>query len=69
MGARADQMDSLKAESMALQQEVELRKEEVQGVNMDEELANMMIYQQAYNASARMMTTARELYDALLSIV
>lgn len=38
------------------------------GVNLDEELSNMIIYQRAYSASARLMTTVGELYDTLLSI-
>ncbi len=39
----------------------------VEGVNLDEELANMVVYQQAYNASARLVTTLTDLYDTLLS--
>lgn len=38
------------------------------GVNLDEELSNMVIYQRAYSASARLLTTVGELYDTLLSI-
>jgi flagellar hook-associated protein 1 FlgK len=36
---------------------------------MDEELSNMMIYQQAYNAAARLMTTVQQMYDTLLNVV
>ncbi len=39
------------------------------GVNMDEELANMMLFQNAFQASARVITTIDELYDTLLQIV
>lgn len=45
------------------------RRTTVEGVNLDEELANMMIYQQAYNASARLLTTVQEMYDTLLRVV
>jgi len=38
------------------------------GVNLDEELSNMIIYQRSYSASARLLTTVGELYDTLLSI-
>jgi flagellar hook-associated protein 1 len=38
------------------------------GVNLDEELSNMVIYQQAYSAGARMLTVAQQLYDTLLQI-
>lgn len=68
MGTQAAQIDALNIDSRALSDEVELRKQEVQGVSMDEELANMMVFQQSYNAAARMITAARELYDTLLSM-
>jgi flagellar hook-associated protein FlgK len=35
------------------------------GVNMDEELANMVILQNAYSASARVITTASEMFEVL----
>jgi flagellar hook-associated protein 1 FlgK len=38
------------------------------GVNLDEELSNMMTYQQAYSASARMLSTVDQLYDTLMQI-
>lgn len=38
-----------------------------EGVNLDEELANMVIYQQAYNASAKLLTTYSDLFDTLLN--
>ena len=39
---------------------------ELSGVNMDEEAAQLIEYQQAYQASARVLQTARELFDALI---
>ena len=38
------------------------------GVNLDEEAANLLSYQQAYQASAKMLQVASELFDTLLSI-
>lgn len=37
------------------------------GVNIDEEAANLLRFQQAYQASARIMTTASEIFDTLFS--
>jgi flagellar hook-associated protein 1 FlgK len=37
------------------------------GVNVDEELANTVIYQHAYTASARVITVANAMFDALFS--
>lgn len=44
------------------------RLDSVTGVNLDEELANTIIYQNAYAASAKMIKVADELYDDLLNI-
>lgn len=38
------------------------------GVNLDEEAANLMRYQQAYQAAAKVMKTASDLFDVLLSL-
>jgi flagellar hook-associated protein 1 FlgK len=39
------------------------------GVNLDEEAANLLRYQQAYQAAGKMMQTASTLFDTLLSIM
>jgi len=49
-------------------QEAQSRQSAQSGVNLDEELSNMMIYQQAYSAGARMLTVAQQLFDTLLQI-
>jgi flagellar hook-associated protein 1 FlgK len=41
----------------------------VSGVNLDEEAANMMRFQQAYAASAQIIAIAGELFDSLLNAV
>jgi flagellar hook-associated protein 1 len=48
--------------------EAKSRQSSVSGVNLDEELSNMMIYQQAYSAGARMLSVADQLYQTLLQI-
>ncbi|GAA3913514.1 flagellar hook-associated protein FlgK [Litoribacillus peritrichatus] len=42
-------------------------KESVSGVNLDEEAANLIKYEQAYNASAKVIQVAQEILDTLLS--
>ncbi|MBP7029723.1 MAG: flagellar hook-associated protein FlgK [Spirochaetes bacterium] len=39
------------------------------GVNMDEELANMLKFQKAYQAAAKFLTQQNELYDILMGII
>ena len=41
----------------------------VSGVNLDEEAANLVRYQQAYQAAAQVISTASTLFDTLLSAV
>ena len=43
------------------------QRESVVGVNLDEEAANMVKYQQAYNAAARMMTAVDEMLDTIIN--
>ncbi len=45
------------------------RSDSARGVNLDEELANTMIYQNAYTASARIITVANEFFQTLMDAV
>jgi len=67
-GLDAARADSLQSDRAALAGSLDARMQEVSGVNMDEELANLIVFQNAYNASARLITTAREMYDVLLNL-
>lgn len=42
---------------------------QISGVNLDEEAANMMKFQQAYMASSRIMTAANETFETLLNAI
>ncbi|HHH39224.1 MAG TPA: flagellar hook-associated protein FlgK, partial [Sedimenticola sp.] len=41
----------------------------VNGVNLDEEAANLVKYQQAYQAAAQVISVAGTLFDTLISTV
>lgn len=58
----------LQEDRAALSGELSARLEGETGVNLDEELALMVVYQNAYNASARLIGTAREMMDTLMQI-
>ncbi len=49
-------------------QEAQTRQSATSGVNLDEELSNMTMYQQSYAAGARMLTVVQQLYTTLLQI-
>jgi flagellar hook-associated protein 1 FlgK len=44
------------------------RRESISGVSIDEEMIKMIKFQQAYNASARMITVVDEMLDTLSRI-
>ena len=48
---------------------MEFRRSGVSGVNVDEEMANLILYQNAYSASARVIDVARQMFDTLESIM
>jgi flagellar hook-associated protein 1 FlgK len=49
-------------------QDLQARFQSEAGVNLDEELANMTIFQNAYNASARLVQAVDEMFETLLSL-
>ncbi|TVQ35056.1 MAG: flagellar hook-associated protein FlgK [Geminicoccaceae bacterium] len=65
---RAEQATRAASNDRVLFDELEFRKAGVSGVNVDEEMAHLMILQQAYTASARVITIADRLLEELLSI-
>ena len=69
IGARAEASKTRAASASAIQSEADARKVAYEGVNLDEELIKMTTYQQAFNASARLITAARDMYDTLLGMI
>ena len=66
VGSRTHELDtSGKAQQLLLNQAVE-RRESISGVNLDEEAANLIKYQQLYKANAQVMATGKELFDTLM---
>lgn len=58
------QMEAREAEIHMLN----LQQEEEAGVNIDEELSQMIKFQNAYQGAARVMAAAQQMYDTLISI-
>jgi len=69
IGGRASLTKTARDSAVALHGEASARQRAHEGVNLDEELVLMTTYQQAFNASARLIQAARELYDTLLGMV
>ena len=69
VGARAARAERANDAAQSVREAADQKRADVEGVNLDEELAQMTLYQQAYNASARMLQAAREMTDTLLNLV
>ncbi|AIQ55158.1 flagellar hook-associated protein FlgK [Paenibacillus sp. FSL R7-0331] len=50
-----------------LVEQVNSRRQSVSGVSLDEEMSNMLVFQHAYSAAARFMTTYDEMLDKLIN--
>ena len=66
-GATALQVSSAKAAAEAVQTQSQGERDAVSGVNLDEEAANLIRYQQAYQAAAQVIATASTLFDTLIA--
>ena len=69
IGGRAQAAKSRQQSAQALSTEADARQQNHEGVNLDEELVLMTTYQQAFNASARMIQAAKDMYDTLLGMI
>ena len=65
-GQRANQMVE---NSDLLKEQLSNRREAISGVSLDEELANMIKFQQAYGAAANIITTQQQNLDTLLGLI
>ena len=67
LGSSARRLEAAEtAESAVLANNLEL-KDAVSGVSLDEEAANLLRYQQAYQAAAQIIATANEMFESLLA--
>ncbi|MBF8437853.1 flagellar hook-associated protein FlgK [Halanaerobiaceae bacterium Z-7014] len=65
-GQRAEQMVE---NSDLLKEQLNNRREAISGVSLDEELSNMIKFQQAYGAAANIITTQQQNMDTLLGLI
>ena len=68
VGNRAREMDISSQAQDAIVQNARASQQSVSGVNLDEEAANLMRYQQAYQASGKVIQVATVLFDTILGL-
>ena len=69
VGAQGRRVDNTLQSQTALLEQSTAMRESVSGVNLDEEAANLIRFQQAFEASAQMIQAANQTFNALLAAV
>lgn len=67
LGVDGKQAERLTNNTAILQQAVSERRAAVSSVSLDEEMTNMITFQQAYNANARMITVIDEMLEKIIN--
>jgi flagellar hook-associated protein 1 FlgK len=69
VGNKTREMQVNAGAQSALLQQAQQAQQSVAGVNLDEEAANLIRYQQAYQASGKVIQVASDMFDTLLSML
>jgi flagellar hook-associated protein 1 len=69
VGAAVQSAQNSASTSQAVLTSISNQRQSVSGVSLDEEMANLITFQQGYQASARMMTTMQSVIQTLISSV
>jgi len=69
VGTRTNEGQISLGAAQSLLRQTEARIQEVSGVNLDEEAAKLIKYQQSYQASAQIISVANVLFDTLIQSV
>ena len=69
IGSAARQADYAADAQQVLYDQAQSARDSISGVNIDEEAANMLRFQQAYQAAAQVISTADTMFQSLLSAV
>jgi flagellar hook-associated protein 1 FlgK len=68
VGNKARQVEITGQAQQSLLEQAQTTRDQLSGVNLDEEAANLLRYQQAYQAAARMIDIASSLFDEILAV-
>jgi flagellar hook-associated protein 1 len=67
LGIDSQDAQRMQDNSQVMVNQVDNQRQSVSGVSLDEEMSNMIRFQQAYNASARLVTTMDEVLDKVIN--
>jgi flagellar hook-associated protein 1 FlgK len=69
LGAKARDAEVFEKASGSILAQVQAQRESETGVNLDEEMVQLLQYQRGFEAAARFLTTVDELIDTLINSV
>lgn len=67
LGAETQRADSMSQNQAHLVEQIDVQRQSVMGVNIDEEMMDIVRFQQAFNAMARFITTTDEMLDRIIN--
>lgn len=67
LGVQSQEMQRLQSNQKTIVEQVDSRRMSVSGVSLDEEMSDLVKFQHAYNASARVMTVIDETLDRIIN--
>ncbi|CRK80922.1 flagellar hook-associated protein FlgK [Neobacillus massiliamazoniensis] len=67
LGVDSQQAQNMQGNTQTLVNQVDSRRQSVSGVSLDEEMTNMIRFQQAYNAAARVVTVMDQVLDKVIN--
>ncbi len=69
LGAQSSEAQAMNSSQTLLVQKIQQQRESQEGVNLDDELTNMLKYQRGYQSAAKIITTINEMMETLLTLV
>lgn len=68
VGSKANEVEAIGSSQQTLVDHATNSLQQISGVNLDEEAANLLRYQQAYQASAKILATASKVFDEIIAL-
>ena len=69
VGVQINTWNNAQSADTAVLKNLNEQRNQVSGVNLDEEAANLLKYQQLYSASSKVLQTGNQMFNALISIM
>jgi flagellar hook-associated protein FlgK len=69
VGVQINTWNNAQSADTAILKNLNEQRNQVSGVNLDEEAANLLKYQQLYSASSKVLQTGNQMFNALISIM